>query len=59
MDVAHKLKPGRYVIEPSSTSIYVARMLVYGWQTPHNLTLSGTIRKKGVLAKKISTQMMV
>ena len=59
MDVAHKLKPGRYVIEPSSTSIYVARMLVYGWQTPHNLTLSGTIRKKGVLAKKISMQMMV
>ena len=59
MEVAGKLKPGRYVIAPSSTSIYVARMLVYGWQTPHNLTLSGTIRKKGVLAKKISVQMMV
>ena len=59
LDVSRKLKPGRYVIEPSSTSIYVARMLVFGWQTPHNLTLSGTIRKKGVLAKKISSQMMV
>lgn len=59
MEAAQKLKPGRYVITPSSTSIYVARMLVFGWQTPHNLTLSGTIRKKGVLAKKISMQMMV
>lgn len=58
MEAAEAIKPGRYVIEPSSTSIYVARMLVFGWQTPQNLTLSGTIRKKGVLAKKISLQMM-
>jgi UPF0755 protein len=58
-DVQDKLKPGRYVIEPSSTSIYVARMLNFGWQTPQNLTLSGTIRTKGVLARKISSQMMV
>ena len=59
MDVSQKMKPGCYVISPSSTSIYVARMLVYGWQTPQNLTLSGTIRSKGSLAKKISNQMMV
>lgn len=59
MEVESKLKPGRYVIDPSATSIYVARMLVYGWQTPQNLTLSGTIRSKGSIAKKISTQMMV
>ncbi len=59
MEVGQKMKPGRYVIEPSSTSIYVARMLVYGWQTPQNLTLSGTIRSKGSIARKISTQMMV
>ena len=59
MDVAEKIKPGRYVIDSSFTSIYVARMLVFGWQTPQNLTLSGTIRKKGVLAKKIALQMMV
>lgn len=58
-DVQEKLKPGRYVIEPSSTSIYVARMLNFGWQTPQNLTLSGTIRTKGALARKISSQMMV
>lgn len=59
MEVAAKMKPGRYVVEPSSPSIYVARMLNFGWQTPQKLTLSGTIRKKGVLAEKISRQMMV
>jgi UPF0755 protein len=59
MEVASNMKPGRYVIEPSATSIYVARMLVFGWQTPQNLVLSGTMRSKGRIAKKISTQMMV
>jgi UPF0755 protein len=34
-------------------------MLVFGWQTPQNMTLSGTMRSKGRIAKKISTQMMV
>ena len=59
LDVDQKMKPGRYVISPGYSSIYVARMLVFGWQTPQNLTLSGTIRTKGVLAKKIAMQMMV
>ena len=59
MEVAQKMKPGRYVIEPSVPSIYVARMLVFGWQTPQNMTLSGTIRSKGRLAQKIGVQMMV
>lgn len=59
MEVASKMKPGRYVVENDATSIYVARMLVFGWQTPQNLTLSGTMRSKGRIAKKISTQMMV
>ena len=59
MDVAAKVKPGRYVIDSTATSIYVARMLVFGWQTPQNLVLSGTMRNKGRIAKKISTQMMV
>ena len=44
MEVEQNLKPGRYVVDKSSTSIYVARMVVFGWQTPQNLTLSGTIR---------------
>lgn len=59
LDVISVKKPGRYVIEPSATSIYVARMLNFGWQTPQNMTLSGTMRSKGRIAKKISTQMMV
>ena len=40
-------------------SIYVARMLVYGWQTPQNMTLSGTLRKKDRIAQRIGSQMMV
>ena len=59
VDMEQNVKPGRYVIESSSTSIYAARMIAFGWQTPQNLTLSGTIRNKGVLAKKIAMQMMV
>lgn len=57
-DVDGHIKPGRYVIDESATSVYVARMLKFGWQTPQKLTISGTIRSKGRLAKKISTQMM-
>ena len=58
-NVSENIKPGRYVIEPSYTSIYVARMLKNCWQTPGRLTLSGTIRTKGRLAQKIAAQMMV
>lgn len=57
-NLAAGMKPGRYVIEPSFTSIYVARMLTHGWQTPGNMTLSGTIRTKARLAQKIAAQMM-
>lgn len=59
VDVSARMKPGRYVIEPDFTSIYVARMLVNCWQTPGNMTLSGTIRTKERLAQKIASQMMV
>ena len=59
MEVQQNIKPGKYVVTQSSTSIYVARMLVFGWQSPQNLTLSGTIRSKGRLAQKIGVQMMV
>lgn len=58
MEVGQNMKPGKYVIDPSSTSIYVARMLVFGWQTPQNLTLSGTLRTKGRIAQRIGSQMM-
>ena len=53
------IKPGKYEVSASNPSIYVARMLVRGWQTTQRLTLSGTMRNKGVIAKKISNQMMV
>lgn len=56
---AGQLKPGRYVVSSESPSIYVARMLAYGWQTPQQMTISGTIRTRERLAKKISAQMMV
>ena len=59
MEVAQNMKPGRYVVEPSSTSIYVARMLVFGWQIPQNMTLSGTLRTKERIAQRIGSQMMV
>ena len=52
------LKPGKYEILPEHSAAYVMRMLVNGWQTPQNLTLSGTIRSKGRLAKTIGLQMM-
>ncbi len=58
METASRMKPGRYVVEPSSTSIYVARMLVFGWQTPQNMTLSGTLRTKERIAQRIGSQMM-
>ena len=59
MGTAEGMKPGRYVIDTTVPSIYVARMLVYGWQTPQNMTLSGTLRKKDRIAQRIGAQMMV
>ena len=59
LEVEGGMKPGRYVVEPSFTSVYVARMLVFGWQTPQNMTLSGTLRAKGRIAQRIGSQMMV
>ena len=51
------LKPGHYVVEKGKPSVYVPRMLRAGWQTPVNLTLSGMMRQKGAIARKISRQM--
>ena len=59
MEVAQNMKPGRYVVKPSDVSMYVARMIVFGWQTPQNMTLSGTLRKKDRIAQRIGSQMMV
>ncbi len=53
------IKPGYYVIEKSKPSVYVPRMLRNGWQTPVNLVLSGTMRQKGQIARKIGNQLML
>ena len=52
------MQVGHYTVDSKSSSKYVARMLANGWQTPVNLTLSGTIRTPQVLARKIGAQML-
>ena len=59
VEAAQKMKPGRYIIKPEATSIYAARMVVFGWETPGNLVLSGTMRTKERIAQKIGSQMLV
>ncbi len=58
-EVTTYCKPGHYVVKPGDTAAYVTRMLNNGWQTPVNLVLSGTLRKRGEIARKIAVQMMV
>ncbi|MBQ7709788.1 MAG: endolytic transglycosylase MltG [Bacteroidales bacterium] len=53
------LQVGHYRIDSTCSSTYVSRMLHKGWQTPVNLTLSGSIRTPGILARKIGSQMLV
>lgn len=53
------IKPGHYVVEKNKPSVYLPRMLKAGWQTPVKLVLSGTMRQKGAIARKISNQMML
>ena len=53
------MQVGHYRIDSTCSSIYVARMLSKGWQTPVTLTLSGAIRSPKVLARKIGAQMLV
>ena len=49
---------GHYRIDGTCSSMYVSRMLQKGWQTPVNLTLSGSIKTPAVLARKIGAQML-
>lgn len=53
------VKPGHYLVDSTCTSMYVKRMLEKGWQTPVNLTLSGSIRREADLVRKVDAQMMV
>ena len=59
LDPLRSMQVGHYTVDSKSSSMYVARMLSHGWQTPVNLTLSGTIRTPGILARKIGNQMLV
>ena len=53
------LSPGHYTVSPDNSSVYVARMLNNGWQTPVRLTLSGNLRIRGNIASKISSQLLL
>ena len=58
-DVASYMKPGHYYINRSSSSVYVARMLNNGWQSPVKLTLAGNLRIRENIAAKIASQMLL
>lgn len=58
LDPLSEMRTGHYTVDAKSSSMYVARMLSKGWQTPVNLTLSGTIRTPEVLARKVGAQML-
>ncbi len=50
---------GHYTIEPSYSSVYVARMLNNAWQSPVKVTLSGSLRLKSEIATKISNCLLL
>ena len=58
-EVSRYIKPGYYRVGSSNTSVYVARMLNNGWQSPVNFTLAGSLRTREEIARKISRQLRV
>lgn len=50
------IKPGRYKITAGMNNRTLVRTLRMGWQSPHNLTLSGNIRTPEKLASIISSK---
>ncbi len=57
--VERYLTPGHYTVSPGDASVYVARMLNNGWQTPVRLSLTGNLRLKGNIAAKIASQLLL
>ena len=53
------LKPGYFRLGKSNSSVYAARMLNNGWQSPVRLTLSGNLRIKSNIAAKIASQLLI
>lgn len=58
-NVAEYIKPGHYRVSGTSSSVYVARMLNNGWQTPVSFSLAGSLRTKAEIARKISRQLQL
>ncbi len=56
---ATSVKAGHYTVSASNSSMYVSRMLQAGWESPVNMVLSGSMRQKGAIARKIGNQMLV
>ena len=57
--VEEYMQPGHYTVMPSNSSVYAARMLNNGWQSPVHVSLAGNLRLKGNIASKISSQLLV
>lgn len=57
--VGEYMQPGHYSFGAGTSSVYIARALNNCWQTPVKLTLSGSLRLRGEIARKISSQMML
>ena len=57
--VEQYLTPGHYTVSPGDASVYVARMLNNGWQTPVRLSLTGNLRIKSNIAAKIASQLQL
>lgn len=56
-EVDKYIKPGHYTVTSKNSSVYVARMLNNGWQTPIRVTIAGSLRTKAEIARKISCQL--
>lgn len=57
--VEQYLTPGHYTVSPRDASVYVARMLNNGWQSPVRLSLTGNLRIKSNIAAKIASQLLL
>lgn len=57
--VSEYLTPGHYTVSPGDASVYVARMLNNGWQSPVRLSLTGNLRVKSNIAAKIASQLQL
>lgn len=58
-EVEKYIKPGHYTVISNCSSVYVARMLNNGWQTPVRVTIAGSLRTKKELARKVANQLQV